>query len=146
MCIFRMSARVHFKDEPPLTAINGHTDQATARSFNRSSKTMRFPIQGKRIRICFNGDKYSKVIRFRSLKLFLIQPIVYSISAFRTYDAFLKDVNSKVGTHEALFYGVRYIFDTNGIPVDSLERLAHNETYICARCRLSNSNLIQIYV
>jgi hypothetical protein len=58
-----MSARVRFRDGP-LQELNGNADQTTARSSTRHLNRhhlMRFPIQGKRIRLVFNGDKYSKV-------------------------------------------------------------------------------------
>lgn len=42
-------------------------------------------------------------------------------------------MNSKVGTHEALFYGVRYIFDTKGVLIESLDNFCHNTIYVCAR-------------
>lgn len=59
-----MSARVRFKDGP-LQELNGNSDQTTARSsknLTHRQHLTRFPIQGKRIRLCFNGDRYSKVI------------------------------------------------------------------------------------
>ncbi|CAD5221058.1 unnamed protein product [Bursaphelenchus xylophilus] len=100
--------------EPPKTAGCGSKSRRSIRHYN-----MYFPIQGKRIRLCFNGDRFSK-------------PVAYSISAFKTFDAFLEDVNSKVGRHAALLYGARNIFSTNGVLITALDDMRHNETYVCA--------------
>ncbi|CAD5214886.1 unnamed protein product [Bursaphelenchus okinawaensis] len=145
-----MSARVCFRDdsdgtpgspgkrrEAPNTAsglpfkeINGRDNASTVPKTagyapNRSARksirqyNMYFPIQGKRIRLCFNGDRFSK-------------PVAYSIAAFKTFDAFLEDVNAKVGRHAALLYGARHIFSSNGCLITNLDDMRHNETYVCA--------------
>ncbi|KAI6215502.1 hypothetical protein M3Y94_00392000 [Aphelenchoides besseyi] len=120
-----LSARVRFKELSNDNAQSSSNPPRTApsRKSNRSSHgyhcSMRFPIQGKRIRLCFNGDRFAK-------------PIAYSISAFKTYNAFLKDVNEKVGRQAALLYGARYIFNVDGVEIRSLEDMHHNSTYICA--------------